>query len=293
MKTPTQPKVAQAVRRPGFTLIELLVVIAIIAILAALLLPALSRAKARALGAACLSNLRQMSIAGQMYIADNRDYLVPNNPSMISDGSGLLMPTWAGRTVAYGQPDSTNDAMLVGGDPGQPRVGLLGPYVKTVKIFRCPADRSTSLLGGTRSPRNRSYAMNGFIGSDYLKILGSPKTVPSVLTVNAVAALNRPEILTWMDIHEDYLSSCIFNVVDGTAHQEFEELPASRHYGRAGVAFVDSHVELHKWQDRSTIAPVTGVYSQFTRPITRPITGRTRDWLWVRERMIRATTDKW
>jgi prepilin-type N-terminal cleavage/methylation domain-containing protein/prepilin-type processing-associated H-X9-DG protein len=281
VKLTPQSKASEA-----FTLIELLVVIAIVAVLAALLLPGLSRARARALGAACLGNLRQVSLAGQMYITDHRDYLVPNNPPDIGDASQPYLPTWAGVSVAYGVPYSTNDSMLLGGDPTQPGIGVLGPYVKSARIFRCPADRSTTLLGGQRYPRNRSYAMNGFIGTEYLAI---PHKVPSVLTVNALAALNRPEILTWMDIHEDYLDSCIINVVDGTAHQEFEELPAGRHYGGAAVAFIDGHGELHKWQDQSTLAPVTGVFSRFYRPIT----GRTRDWLWMRQRMIRATTDTW
>ena len=198
------------------------------------------------------------------------------------------MPSWAGDSVRYDLIGSTNDAMLLGGDPTQPRVGLLGPYLKTAKIFHCPADRSTSQFGGKRYLRNRSYDMNGFIGTDYIRFLGSPGTVPRVLTTSALAALDRPEIITWMDVHEDYLDSCIFNVVDGTGRQNFEPFPSSRHYGRAGVAFIDGHVELHRWQDQSTIVPVKGVWIQ-----VGTATGRTTDWLWLRTRMIRATTDKW
>ncbi len=272
----------------AFTLIELLVVIAIIAILAALLLPALSHAKARALGVACLSNLRQASLAGSLYIHDNRDYLVPNNPYLIGDGQDYYMPTWAGASARYDLTSSTNDAMLLGGDPTQPRVGLLGPYLKTSKMFHCPADRSTSQFGGKRYLRNRSYDMNGFIGTDYLKIIGTPGVVPRVLTTSALVALNRPEIITWMDMQEDFLDSCVFNVPDVPNGQYLEFPPAWRHYGRAGVAFIDGHVELHRWQDQSTIVPVKGVWIQ-----VGTATGRTTDWYWLRTRMIRATTDKW
>jgi hypothetical protein len=118
-----------------------------------LLLPALSRAKSRGLGAACLNNLRQMSLAGQMYIHDNRDYLVPNNPPYIGDASQPFLPTWAGLSARYGAFAGTNDAMLLGGDPAQPGIGVLGPYVKTAKIFKCPVDHSTTLGASTHRVR--------------------------------------------------------------------------------------------------------------------------------------------
>ena len=241
------------------------------------------------MGVACLNNLRQVSLAGVMYIADYQDYLVPNNPYMIGDAAEPFLPTWAGYSVRYDVPSSTNDTMLVGGDPAQPHVGLLGPYVKSARMFRCPADRSTSLLGGTRHPRNRSYSMNGFIGTRYVSSgLGSIGVIPDVLTVAGLNALNRPEIITWIDMHEDYIESCIFNVGDSSSIQRMSSLPSARHYGRSVVAFFDARVELHKWENQSTIAPVTGSFNPLGVD-----TGRTRDWLWMRERMTRAKTDTW
>src|SRR5438094_4215654 len=138
----------------GFTLIELLVVIAIIGILSALLLPTLSRAKARAQAIACLNNLKQLQLAWIMYVEDHNDRLVPNNPPNYGTGT---MATWAKGDMSYGTPDGTNIDYVIGQSEGS-----LGPYVKSHRIFRCPTDHSkTTLARGESFPRVRSYSMNG------------------------------------------------------------------------------------------------------------------------------------
>ena len=184
----------------GFTLVELLVVIAVIGILAGLLLPALASAKAKAHTVGCLNNLRQDAIAGHLYTSDNRDYLVPNNPIGHGDATKPMLATWAGMTAAYGLPDGTNDANLLGGYPGQPNIGVLGPYVRTTRVFKCPADRSMTSHSGKRYLRNRSYVMNGFIGSDAIRALGGDTILPQVLTVGQLSQLNRPEIWLRMSL---------------------------------------------------------------------------------------------
>src|SRR6266436_6430708 len=146
----------------GFTLIEMLVVIAIIAILATMLLGSLHRAKGQALGVACMNNFKQITIAWSLYADDNEDWLAPNDPAYHYGPDGRTwFPSWALGDSRYGSADGTNVDYLIGH-----RVGSLGPYLDTEKVFKCPADKSLSKMADGRSyPRVRSCAMNPFMGS--------------------------------------------------------------------------------------------------------------------------------
>lgn len=141
-------------RHRAFTLIELLVVIAIIAILAGVLLPALSRAKVKALQLPCIGNLKQMQLAWQLYTFENDDKL-PENSVLPTRWDDPRQPTWINGFMMYetffsGRPlsEATNIALMMSNQPGR-----LGPYFKAAKLLRCPADRSYVIINGHKHDR--------------------------------------------------------------------------------------------------------------------------------------------
>jgi prepilin-type N-terminal cleavage/methylation domain-containing protein/prepilin-type processing-associated H-X9-DG protein len=235
--------------RAGFTLIELLVVIAIIAILAALLLPALSGAKIKAQGIYCLNNLQQTQLAVAIYASDNAEKF-PKNP-----GATLTLNSWVTGRLSWDFPpapanlENTNTLLLTAGE--------LGPYVaKSTGIFKCPAD----IFAAAKGPRVRSIAMNGFVG-DVLNINGAinPGWKRFLKTTDCTAP---GPALTWVLLDEcpDSMNDDFFSVrMAGGSAAPWTDVPAATHNGAGGFAFADGHAEIKKWLDANSKAPVQRV----------------------------------
>src|SRR5690348_8278316 len=148
----------------GFTLIELLVVIAIIAILAAMLLPALSRAKQKSLGVACINHLRQLAIASVVYSVDFHDSWPLNNPG--DDAVNLANPpaNYSPRVWAEGREGSNLIDEQTANGMVSDRVSLIAPYLKSKTVFRCPGDKKPWKVNNQLLTRPRSFGMNAYVG---------------------------------------------------------------------------------------------------------------------------------
>jgi prepilin-type N-terminal cleavage/methylation domain-containing protein/prepilin-type processing-associated H-X9-DG protein len=268
----------------GFTLIELLVVIAIIAILAAMLLPALGKAKQKAQAISCMNNLKQLTLGWVMYNGDDNGRLASNGEQN-EQGTGMptdtrLLPggKWFQWCPGWERSFSQYATNLI-------QIGAIYPFVNTINIYHCPADQSVISFGNIHYPKPRSYSMNcwlsPFPGDDAATFFGGSKA--RIFTKDTDIAIPGPSMtFVLIDENANSIDDGYFAGTPGLPNK-WINVPSTRHGDASGVSFADGHAEIRGWKDKVVLAQNTGNASVSGGP-TFPSDPNSGDNAWLEQR---------
>jgi prepilin-type N-terminal cleavage/methylation domain-containing protein/prepilin-type processing-associated H-X9-DG protein len=245
--------VSRARRRHAFTLLELMVVVAIIAILAAMLLPALSRSKSRAQAIFCMNNNRQLATAWTMYSGDNHEQLVYNlgGDAKTRGFAPPQEPNWVNNIMDWTvNPDNTNAAFV--------NTSMLGNYASYASaIYRCPADKTLSDAQKSAgwNFRTRSVSMNAMVGNPGPLLQGGVNVNnPDYRQFLKESDIQNPSMTyVFLDEHPDSINDGYF--LNNPYELTWIDLPGSYHDGGGSFSFADGHTEVHRWLSDSTKVP--------------------------------------